>query len=43
MRLEDPTKEWIIHNAWFVRQLGFNTTFHKRDLVLPEKEIGEKE
>lgn len=35
IRLEDPTKEWTIHNAWFVRQLNFNTTFHRRELVKP--------
>lgn len=35
IRLENPTKEWTIHNAWFVRQLNFNTTFHRRELVKP--------
>jgi len=35
VRLEDPSKEWIVHNAWFVRQYGFRTTFQKRELVQP--------
>jgi hypothetical protein len=35
VRLADPTKEWKIHNAWFVRQLNFNTTFRRRELVKP--------
>ncbi|KAL2075965.1 hypothetical protein VTL71DRAFT_908 [Oculimacula yallundae] len=35
IKLEDPSKSWIIHNAWFVRQLGFRTKFTKRDLVQP--------
>ncbi|KAN0120274.1 cytochrome P450 [Hyaloscypha variabilis] len=35
VRLQDPTKEWTVHNAWFVRQLNFNTTFHRRELVKP--------
>ncbi|EKD16694.1 uncharacterized protein L3040_001435 [Drepanopeziza brunnea f. sp. 'multigermtubi'] len=35
IQLQDPSKEWIIHNAWFVRQYGFNTTFKKRALVKP--------
>jgi len=36
VRLEDPTKDWTVHNAWFVRQLNFRTTFHRRELVKPE-------
>ncbi|XMA15857.1 hypothetical protein WAI453_008648 [Rhynchosporium graminicola] len=35
IKLEDPSKPWIVHNAWFVRQYGFRTTFSKRDLVQP--------
>ncbi|KUJ12598.1 cytochrome P450 [Mollisia scopiformis] len=35
VRLEDPSKDWTLHNAWFVRQLNFNTTFHRRELVQP--------
>ncbi|KAH7412661.1 cytochrome P450 [Cadophora sp. MPI-SDFR-AT-0126] len=35
IQLEDPSKSWIVHNAWFVRQYGFRTTFTKRDLVQP--------
>jgi len=35
VRLENPEKEWKLHNAWFVRQLNFNTTFHRRELIKP--------
>lgn len=35
VRLQDPSKDWTLHNAWFVRQLNFNTTFHRRELVQP--------
>ncbi|KAL5328641.1 hypothetical protein ACEPPN_002143 [Leptodophora sp. 'Broadleaf-Isolate-01'] len=35
IQLEDPSKSWVVHNAWFVRQYGFRTTFSKRDLVQP--------
>lgn len=31
VRLEDPEKEWTVHNAWFVRQLNFRTMFHRRE------------
>ena len=30
VQLTDPQKEWKLHNAWFVKQLDFNTTFHPR-------------
>ncbi|TKA74808.1 hypothetical protein B0A49_02599 [Cryomyces minteri] len=32
VRLENPDREWKTHNAWFVRQLDFNTTFRPRPL-----------
>jgi len=35
LSLEDPTKEWKVHNAWFVKQLDFRTKFQKRALVKP--------
>ncbi len=35
VRLQDPSKEWTLHNAWFVRQLDFNTRFRGRELVQP--------
>ncbi|KAI4086011.1 MAG: hypothetical protein LQ344_007925 [Seirophora lacunosa] len=28
--LAHPSQEWKLHNAWFVRQLDFNTTFKPR-------------
>jgi len=30
VELEKPNAEWKTHNAWFVRQLDFNTVFKKR-------------
>ncbi|KAL5115414.1 hypothetical protein ACEQ8H_006714 [Pleosporales sp. CAS-2024a] len=30
VQLEDPTKEWKTHNAWFVGQRDFNTKFRPR-------------
>jgi hypothetical protein len=35
VRFEDPTQEWKLHNAWFVKQLNFNTVFKKREIVQP--------
>ncbi|KAK0260568.1 hypothetical protein LTR01_002444 [Friedmanniomyces endolithicus] len=32
VELEDPKREWTTHNAWFVRQLDFNTLFKRRTL-----------
>lgn len=44
MRLQDPDKEWTLHNAWFVRQLDFNTLFRRRELVKPgdEEKVAEE-
>ena len=30
VELEDPKKEWKLHNAWFVKQLDFNVKFSER-------------
>ena len=30
VELERPDREWKTHNAWFVRQLEFNTRFKLR-------------
>jgi cytochrome P450 len=35
VNLEHPDLEWKLHNAWFVRQLNFHTTFTRRELVKP--------
>ncbi|MCJ1479500.1 hypothetical protein MMC13_008186 [Lambiella insularis] len=32
VRLANPDQDWKLHNAWFVRQLNFNTYFHPREL-----------
>ncbi|KAF2183228.1 pisatin demethylase [Zopfia rhizophila CBS 207.26] len=32
IELEQPQKEWKTHNAWFVRQLEFNTKFRPREV-----------
>ncbi|KAK3674683.1 hypothetical protein LTR78_005405 [Recurvomyces mirabilis] len=34
VELEKPEAEWKLHNAWFVRQLDFNTVFKKRSVPL---------
>lgn len=31
--LANPNKEWRLHNAWFVKQLDFNTTFRPRSMA----------
>ncbi|RDW85523.1 cytochrome P450-4 [Coleophoma crateriformis] len=38
IQLEDPSQDWKLHNAWFVRQLNFRTTFQRRDMVHPASE-----
>ena len=30
IELDDPDKEWKLHNAWFVKQLDFNVKFSER-------------
>ena len=30
IELERPDLEWKTHNAWFVRQMDFNTRFRPR-------------
>lgn len=30
--LDDPAKEWKLHNAWFVKQLDFNVRFRERTM-----------
>lgn len=37
VRLEDPSREWTLHNCWFVKQLDFITKFERRELVLAEE------
>ncbi|KAI9810480.1 MAG: hypothetical protein M1827_006256 [Pycnora praestabilis] len=32
IQLVNPDKEWKLHNAWFVKQLDFTTTFKPRSL-----------
>lgn len=34
VELEKPDAEWTTHNAWFVRQLDFNTKFSRRKVPL---------
>ncbi|MCJ1301746.1 hypothetical protein MMC08_004547 [Hypocenomyce scalaris] len=36
VRLANPDQEWKLHNAWFVKQLNFNTTFgpRQRDVAM---------
>ena len=34
--LDDPRKEWKVHNAWFVKQSDFFTIFKERAIVQPQ-------
>ena len=36
IHFEDPNREWTLVNAWFVKQLDFQTLFTRRDLVMPD-------
>ncbi|SPO04753.1 related to pisatin demethylase cytochrome P450 [Cephalotrichum gorgonifer] len=36
IRFQDPSKEWRLINAWFVKQVNFQTLFEERPLVQPE-------
>jgi len=36
IEFDDPTQEWEITNAWFVKQSNFTTRFRLRELVTPE-------
>ncbi|RYP45316.1 hypothetical protein DL769_011471 [Monosporascus sp. CRB-8-3] len=38
IRFKDPSQEWKLVNAWFVKQLNFQTLFEVRDLVQPDAE-----
>ncbi|RYP59434.1 hypothetical protein DL771_010899 [Monosporascus sp. 5C6A] len=38
IRFKDPSQEWKLVNAWFVKQLNFQTLFELRDLVQPDAE-----
>ncbi|KAF4334974.1 cytochrome P450 monooxygenase [Fusarium beomiforme] len=33
---EDPSKEWRLINAWFVKQTNFDVKFTRREIVQPE-------
>lgn len=35
VQFKDPTQEWELVNAWFVKQKNFTTTFKLRDIVKP--------
>lgn len=36
IRFKDPSQEWKLVNAWFVKQQNFQTVFELRDLVKPD-------
>lgn len=46
IRFKDPSQEWKLVNAWFVKQQNFQAMFEVRDLVKPagseEKETSEE-
>ncbi|KAJ5167427.1 uncharacterized protein N7482_006208 [Penicillium canariense] len=35
IQFQDPSQEWELVNAWFVKQKNFTTTFKLRDIVKP--------
>ncbi|KAI0009218.1 cytochrome P450 [Xylariaceae sp. FL0662B] len=37
IRFNDPSREWKLVNAWFVKQQNFQTIFELRDLVMPDE------
>ncbi|KAI0022853.1 cytochrome P450 [Xylariomycetidae sp. FL0641] len=39
---KDPSQEWKLVNAWFVKQQNFQTMFQLRDLVKPDADVNEK-
>ncbi|KAH8170821.1 cytochrome p450 domain-containing protein [Sarocladium implicatum] len=42
IEFDDPSREWTLVNAWFVKQLNFQTRFTRRQLVQPEEVLSEK-
>lgn len=40
IELEDPEKEWKLHNAWFVKQLDFNAKFSERQVGRERSDSG---
>ncbi|KAJ5450254.1 uncharacterized protein N7458_006703 [Penicillium daleae] len=36
IQFQDPSQEWELINAWFVKQNNFTTTFKLREIVKPE-------
>jgi hypothetical protein len=38
IQFTDPSQEWELVNAWFVKQKNFTTSFQLRDIVKPEVE-----
>ncbi|KAI0602099.1 cytochrome P450 [Biscogniauxia sp. FL1348] len=43
IRFKDPSQEWKLVNAWFVKQQNFDVVFELRDLVQPDEEYAQKE
>ncbi|KAI1488187.1 cytochrome P450 [Biscogniauxia mediterranea] len=43
IRFKDPSQEWKLVNAWFVKQQNFEVIFELRDLVQPDEEHAPKE
>lgn len=36
IRFQDPSQEWQLVNAWFIKQNNFHAVFDTRDLVFPD-------
>jgi hypothetical protein len=39
IELDDPSQEWKIVNAWFVKQYNFDTRFKLREIVKPREGV----
>lgn len=37
IEFDDPSREWKLVNAWFIKQLDFWVRFSIREIVLPDQ------
>ncbi|KAI0405100.1 cytochrome P450 [Xylaria palmicola] len=42
IRFKDPSQDWKTVNAWFIKQQNFQIIFERRELVKPDRLVGEK-
>lgn len=41
IRFKDPSQEWKLVNAWFVKQNNFQAMFERRHIVMPETSLSQ--